>query len=157
MAKHVLVELIGEDRRLSERILSELVQHFVLCRGRATGYGLFENDDQAVALAQEMGRLPVQKFMRYGTVPAKFHEWLRKAMVLPCDFPMPNGKSTIPRLLATLENAEAADNVFDYFLERDQFSIKNDYPELKKSFGTQQGTWIAIDNMRQRKHVRPPR
>lgn len=151
------VEPIGEDRKLDERILSELVQHFVLCRGKATGYGLFENDDQAVALAQEMGTMPVQKFKRYGTVPAKFHEWLRKAVVLPCDLPMPNGESTIPRLLATLENAEAADDLFGYFLERDQFSIKNDYLELKKSFGTQQGTWTAIENVRLMKHVRPPR
>jgi len=157
MKKTNTVEPIGEDRKLDERILSELVQHFVLCKGSAIGYGLFENDNQAVALAQEMGRMPVQKFERYGTVPAKFHEWLRKVMVLPSDFPMPNGVSTIPRLLATLENAEAADNLFDYFLERDQFSIKNDYPDLNKSFGTQQGTWAAIENVKLMRHAHPPR
>ena len=161
MAKHVLVELIGEDRRLSERILSEIVGHFVLCKGSASGHGLFDDDALAIALAQEMGKMPIRKFKRYGTVPVKFYEWLRKTMILSPDFALSCGKSTISGLLLNLENASSCQRLVNYFLERDQerdqLRMRKEYSELKKSFGTQQGTWIAIDNMRQRKHVRPPR
>jgi len=161
MAKHMLVELIGEDRRLSERILSEIVGHFVLCKGSASGHGLFDDDDLAIALAQEMGKMPIRKFKRYGTVPVKFYEWLRKTMILSPDFALYCGKSTISGLLLNLENASSCQRLVNYFIkrdqERDQLRMKNEYSELKKSFGTQQGTWTAIDNMRLMKHARPPR
>ena len=150
------VEPIGEDRKLDAGILLVIVEHFVLSKRSADGHGLFEGDEEAVLLAREMGEMPVMKFKKYRVVPAKFHEWLRK-MILPPGFALPVGKSTIQHLRASLEDSNAGERLVDYFFERGQGRRRNEHPELRRSFGTQQGTWTAIENMRLMRHVRRPR
>lgn len=120
---------------------------------------LFQQDDQAHRLAKGMGRMAVRSFGKYKIIPAGFYLWLQANRFLPHSFVIPLGDSTVEKLLLSLRQfGVEAEDVLSYLRARRELRLKKYCsPELNRSFGTQQGTWTAIDHMRQRKHVRPPR
>ncbi len=149
----------------ADRLMLLIVAQFVRIRlsgnegERVPDSKFFRDDDQAYRLAKGMGRMAVRSFGKYKIIPAGFYLWLQANRFLPHSFVIPPGGSTVEKLRLSLRQfGVEAEDVLNYLHARRELRIK-EYcsPELNRSFGTQQGTWIAIDNMRQRKHVRPPR
>jgi len=127
---------------------------------------LFYKDDQAYRFAKKMGRAAVQDFWEDEIIPAGFYHWLRANRFLPHNFVIPLGGSTVEKLILNLRRFGVEAKQILHYLEARRglqeaqrgLQIKSYCnPELKKSFGTQQGTWTAIDNMRLMRHVRRPR
>jgi hypothetical protein len=159
-----IVELSG-NLTPADRLMLLIVAQFVRIRlsgnegKRVPDSILFGQDDQAYRLAKGMGRLAVRKFGKYKIIPAGFYLWLKANRFLPHSFVIPLGGSTVEKLILNLRHfGVEAKSVLSYLEERRELRIK-EYcsPELNRSFGTQQGTWTAIDNMRLMRHAHQPR
>ena len=154
------------------RILLVLVAQFVRMRlsedngKKAPDSKFFQYDEQAYRLAKGMCRMAVRSFWKSKIIPAGFYLWLQANRFLPHSFVIPLGGSTVEILILNLRRfGVEAKQILRYLEARSGLQEEKRghqikaycNPELKNSFGTQQGTWTAIDNMRQMRHVRRPR
>jgi len=141
------------------RILLKIVDQFARSKTYGHGYGLFEKDDQAYWFAQKMGREAVRNIRKQKIIPASFYLWLQTFRFLPDNFVLPHGGSTVKQLILNLRRSGVeVKQVLGYLEERRELHIK-EYcnPELNRAFGTQQGTWTAIENVRNLRHAQRPR
>jgi len=126
----------------------------------------FREDYQAFLYAKGMGRAAVKDFWEDEIIPAGFYLWLQAHRFLPNNFVIPRGGSTLEKLILNLQRFRVEAKQILRYLEARRglheelrgHQIKTYCnPELNRSFETQQGLWIAIDNRRLMRHMRRPR
>ena len=149
------------DRTPNVLILLEIVRQFVrsACTEKENDCEFFEEDDQARWLATGMTEPSARKYRKHEIIPAGFFLWLQAHGFLPHRLVIPQGGSTVEQLILILRRFSIeAEQVLNFLKERRQIRTKRTCsPELNRAFGTQQGTWTAIENVKLMRHAHQPR
>lgn len=126
--------------------IMKCIDHFMKSARTPNGFGIFYKNIHVTELAKGMSKIQIQKYKRYGVIPAAFFIWIREAGIVKSTMQVPHGGAPLCDFLKIFEK---------YHVQTEQVRSANEYgarmriqkycaPLLNNAFGNQDQIWDTI-------------
>jgi hypothetical protein len=135
--------------------LSKIIVDFINSAKTNNGLGYFEGNRTAIKYAQNISKSQKRRYLRYGIIPMAFFDFLKAVAAIEPPKHIPIKKRNLDDLLDMLWLTPVRNRTDRSEGECLRVAIlKEQFPELKKSFGSAEFIWKQLENYKKMKKDR---